>query len=466
MIDEFCYSVSPNPYDDLQQNNTFCKFFIQNDEIMDFKDEINQENLYFIKAAEEKKPKNIITYEDFDQYYKKFTDIEDINEVENDNYENPSFYVYISQETFFSVYENEKYINVIMNDYDMNLAKKKMMDESDDYNQIQDRSKNLEINLTKSDSSISENNKYDIYSINKSRITKKKKAEELYFPFNPGKGIISSLRFLEESNPPTSLNQNFILPPNKDQDSINSGDKFSNSTNPDNSDNLNTDKISGENDDDENSYYMEQIRNGNDNNFFKFTTKKYFVLPNGKKRRIKKKRKFKSDDIRKKIKSRFHKTLKNIINENLKKVGSKKFFDFLPQCFIGNISKKINAECLEMTYKELLSTNFILDKNNDDYPNKNIDTRKYMKNLEVLKYLEKNPEICRKSGFDIISEKKYKDLLQMYFSSGEFEESIVRLKRENETKDYIQEYILKARSYVSFYSNFLKCGNNNSDDEE
>ena len=65
------------------------------------------------------------------------------------------------------------------------------------------------------------------------------------------------------------------------------------------------------------------------------------------------KRKFKSDDIRKKIKSRFHKTLKNIINANLKKAGSKKFFDFLPQCFIGNISKKVNSECLELTYKEL-----------------------------------------------------------------------------------------------------------------
>ena len=60
-------------------------------------------------------------------------------------------------------------------------------------------------------------------------------------------------------------------------------------------------KNSGDINEEENSYYIEQIRNGNENFLFKFTTKKYFVLPNGKKRRIKKKRKFKSDDIRKKV---------------------------------------------------------------------------------------------------------------------------------------------------------------------
>ena len=38
-------------------------------------------------------------------------------------------------------------------------------------------------------------------------------------------------------------------------------------------------------------------------------------------------RKFKPDDIRKKIKARFHKTIKNAINEFLKFTGSEKFFD-------------------------------------------------------------------------------------------------------------------------------------------
>ena len=49
----------------------------------------------------------------------------------------------------------------------------------------------------------------------------------------------------------------------------------------------------------------------------KFITKKYFISENGKKKVIRKKRKFKCDNIHKKIKSRFHKTLKNIHNDNL-----------------------------------------------------------------------------------------------------------------------------------------------------
>ena len=52
------------------------------------------------------------------------------------------------------------------------------------------------------------------------------------------------------------------------------------------------------------------------------------------------KRKYKPDDIRKKIKARFHKAIKNIINENLKKAGSKYYFSFLPQIFISSISRK------------------------------------------------------------------------------------------------------------------------------
>ena len=481
MIDDLYIPVSPNSYDELPTSDVFCKIFSPYEEGLDFKDEINQEKLYFLKSTDSTTSKNVITYEDFDQYYKKFTDIEDINEIENDNYENPSFYINISQEIFFVPYENENYVNVIIDDYEKNLDKKIMVEELNDEKPYELKSKSLEINLTKSESSIYDNNNNkninnnnfnnnnELYNINnnksKNNNNKKKKPEEFYFPFNPGKGVISNLKYLDESSTPNTPQPPFIMASNQEQDySINSGEKFSQGiSNPDNSDNLYTAKNSGENNEEENSYYMEQIKNGNDSCLFKFTTKKYFVLPNGKKRRIKKKRKFKSDDIRKKIKSRFHKTLKNIINENLKNAGSKKFFDFLPQCFIGNISKKINSECLELTYKELLSTNFFSEKNGEEYPNIRIDNKKYLKNLEVLEYLKKNPEISKRSGFDIISEKKYKDLLQIYFSSGEFENSIVRLKKENESKEYIQEYILRARGYVNFYANYGKDDNSNDD---
>ena len=101
----------------------------------------------------------------------------------------------------------------------------------------------------------------------------------------------------------------------------------------------------------------------------KFKTKKYYINENGKKRRIKKERKYKSDDIRKKIKVKFHKTIKNIINKNLKEVGSKKLFKFLPQIFMGNISQKFNYKYLEYSYKDLLLTDFTLCQN--EYKKKN-----------------------------------------------------------------------------------------------
>lgn len=467
MLNEFYIPVSPNPYDEFTHQDAFCKVFTPSEEQIDYKDEINQDKLYFLNSTEETNQKKIITFEDFDQYYKRFTDIEVINEVEDINYENPSFFVSIAEEISFSSYENEKFVNVINPEYEHELKKKMIKG-------IQEIPKDKEFftsNLTKSDTSGNDTNKtinYDISIDNKSKNLKKKKPEDIYFPFNPGKGGVGNFRFFEESYPPTSNNpnQNYIIPQNQEQEcSINSGEKSLQSMNQENSDNINTEKNSGDINEEENSYYIEQIRNGNENFLFKFTTKKYFVLPNGKKRRIKKKRKFKSDDIRKKIKSRFHKTLKNIINANLKKAGSKKFFDFLPQCFIGNISKKVNSECLELTYKELLLTDFISKNNNEESQNKKIDKKKYLKNLEVVKYLEQNPEIYKNSGFDIIGDRKYKDLLKIYFSSAEFDDSIIRLKKENESKEYIQEYALKARTYVSFYENFGKKGNNVNDDD-
>ena len=183
-------------------------------------------------------------------------------------------------------------------------------------------------------------------------------------------------------------------------------------------------------------------------------------MPNGKKRRQKKKRKYKSDDIRKKIKSRFHKTIKNAVNAMLKKGGSTKFLDFLPQNFIGNVSKKVNSESFEMTFNDLLTFDFQGNKN------KNVDNKKIMKNKEVVEYLEQNPEISKNSGYDLIKNKKYKDLLKVYFLSAEFENSITRLKQEKEENDYIQEYIYRAKNYIEFYSNFNKDKISEDIDEE
>ena len=168
--------------------------------------------------------------------------------------------------------------------------------------------------------------------------------------------------------------------------------------------------------------------------------------------KLKNKRKYKPDDIRKKIKARFHKSIKNIINDNLKKAGSKYLFSFFPQVFISSIARESNHRIINLTYRELLEKDFISEIKEKKYKNKNVDLFKYNNNLRVLKYLDNNPDICKKSGFDIISNMKYSDLLKEYFISDEFDNAIIRLRKENEDEFYINEYINKAKNYVKFFS--------------
>ena len=164
------------------------------------------------------------------------------------------------------------------------------------------------------------------------------------------------------------------------------------------------------------------------------------------------KRKYKPDDIRKKIKARFHKSIKNIVNENLRQAGSKYLFSFLPQIFISSISRDKNHQVLNISYRDLIKKHFISNIDDKKYKNKNVDLVKYKNNLKVLEYLDQNPDICERSGFDIISKMKYGDLLEEYFKSYEFEKAINKLREENEEEDYIKEYINKAKTYVKFFS--------------
>ena len=164
------------------------------------------------------------------------------------------------------------------------------------------------------------------------------------------------------------------------------------------------------------------------------------------------KRKYKPDDIRKKIKARFHKSIKNIVNENLRQAGSKYLFSFLPQIFISSISRDKNHQVLNISYRDLIKKDFISNIDDKKYKNKNVDLVKYKNNLKVLEYLDQNPDICERSGFDIISKMKYGDLLEEYFKSYEFEKAINKLREENEEEDYIKEYVNKAKTYVKFFS--------------
>ena len=140
----------------------------------------------------------------------------------------------------------------------------------------------------------------------------------------------------------------------------------------------------------------------------------------------------------------------------LKIAKSKEFFDFLPQSFICNISKLKNKPIIDMTFKELMSQKFYEDnekKKDKLFLNKktNPDKKKYENNAKVLKYLEENYEICRKSNFNVIGNMKFKDLFKEYLKSEEFEREIEKLKEEQNSVNYIKDYIIKAYGFINYF---------------
>ena len=199
------------------------------------------------------------------------------------------------------------------------------------------------------------------------------------------------------------------------------------------------------------------------------------------KKNVDKRRKEREDNIRKKIKSNFHKKIFKLINEKLKKAGAKLYFQSLPQYFISDITKKTNCDALEINYKDLfeytherLINNKIVNSKIEVM--KRVSEKKYRKNIETLNYLDNNLEISEKSGWSKIKSMKYIDLLEAYFNSKEFEESIEKLEKK-ETKNYINDYIYYSLNYIehfksyrtedlhiniSSYNNYINNSNNNS----
>ena len=162
------------------------------------------------------------------------------------------------------------------------------------------------------------------------------------------------------------------------------------------------------------------------------------------------KRKENSDNIRKKIKTKFFKILKNTINEKLKIAGSKKFFKCLPNKFISNVSKEKNKSILDLTFKEIFSNNLCENESKDQYQ---FELIKYYHNLEVLEYLEKNNNISEQINFNILKNMKFTQIFNEYLKSKEFEMEIALLKKENESDKYIKDYIIRANDLIEFFSN-------------
>ena len=203
---------------------------------------------------------------------------------------------------------------------------------------------------------------------------------------------------------------------------------------------------------------IEKLSQPKPNIVCKFKIKKKNKNLRKKRKREKVLRKCKPDNIRKKIKSRFFKSVKNRINQILRNAKSKELFDLLPQCFIINITKKKNQPIMKMTFKNLVTYDFITEeqkemKNESDFIKKKriVDIKKYNKNLKVMEYLNKNADIVQKSKFDIIGNMTVTQMFNEYLKSDEFEKEVLKLEEEGDSISYIKDYISKAFGFINYF---------------
>ena len=150
-----------------------------------------------------------------------------------------------------------------------------------------------------------------------------------------------------------------------------------------------------------------------------------------------KSRKEKPDEIRKKIKSRFFKSLKECINQNF---PTEKKLEFLPQSFISNISFKENNIMLGKTLEEIILNN------------KEENSKKYENNINLLKYLKDNKNNNKIKKNYIAFNTPIEKIFQEYLVSEEFDKSIAKLEEEGNYSQYIKNYINQAKNFNEYFS--------------
>jgi hypothetical protein len=119
---------------------------------------------------------------------------------------------------------------------------------------------------------------------------------------------------------------------------------------------------------------------------------------------------------------------------NAKKKSKEKSMHKFPQNFITNVNILDNSLVMDLTYEELL-----------------LNIKGENKNNFCI-------ELDENSNWNIIKNMTYKELIEAYLSSAEFEKSIIYLKIKSEKKNkkisalYIEAYINLALTYTDFYS--------------
>ena len=277
-------------------------------------------------------------------------------------------------------------------------------------------------------------NNYDEYTINDDELIEKPFDKERYFIEN--ENLTKSLNNMENSNADlenksAALN---VIPINDNLNNLNSPPNKINSVNCSNSFS-NIQELSCP----QNNFKTPLSNKNNE-------TAVLFINTSNHKNKNKKGivRKLKPDSLRKKIKARLHKKLRQIINIKLKECGSKYFFDLLPQPFVTNVNIEFNKPLLSITMRELFQKTFgfkAKDREKIDY------------NKRVMKYIEDNPNINNNDKISNFLDSTYEEIIQKYMHGQYLLEDINRLKNEGENSDYINRYTFIAIHWIDFYKN-------------
>ena len=166
-----------------------------------------------------------------------------------------------------------------------------------------------------------------------------------------------------------------------------------------------------------------------------------------KRKKINRKRKYDLDNIRKKLKSGFLKSLRKVLNKKLKKAKSRYLLKPFPQVFVCNINKEPNKIYFNMTLRNLYMKNFIYSKKDKS---SKANLKNYKHNKFVFKYLEKNFEISQNSNFNVIQNMKLSEIYREYIASKEFGMEISSLKQQKELDKYIRKFIIIAFNFINF----------------
>ena len=147
------------------------------------------------------------------------------------------------------------------------------------------------------------------------------------------------------------------------------------------------------------------------------------------------------DNMRKKIKRGFlNNALIKRLNETLKRIGSKLFFQKFPQNLVGDINKVSNKEILNMTLLEI-------------FENKELCNGKYLDNYYHNLKVVNDKEIQENEELKKILNKTYSELYEEYINSKEFKiNEINRLKDKNMDDEYIENYLYHAKYFIGFFS--------------